>query len=151
RTPRADDHAVGERHRFHQVVGHEYHRLPALRRQAQQQGVHSELELRIERRKRFIEQRGFGAIQHHAGEADALAHATGQLGWKARIESIETDLLDDGIGARLTFYLCNAGQLKRKRDIVTYTAPRQQIVFLRHVADIDVDVGDGRAFVNHAA
>ena len=72
-----------------------------------------------------------------------LAHAAGQFGRKARLEAVEADLLDDGIGARLALGLVDAGELERERDVVAHIAPRQQIVLLRHVADIGVDVGDG--------
>ncbi len=41
----------------------------------QQQVMHGELELCVERGERLVEQRGLGAVEQHARQARTLAHA----------------------------------------------------------------------------
>ena len=148
---RADQHAIGQRHRLHQIVRDKHHGLPGLGGKPQQQIVHRELQLRIERSERLVEQRRFGAVQQHAREAGALAHAAGQFVRIAMLEAVEPDMLDHLIGAIGALGLADAGELERKRDVVAHRAPRQQIVLLRHVADVGVDVGDARTLVDDRA
>src|SRR5207344_1439181 len=57
----------------------------------------------------------------------------------------------DGFSAGLAFRSRYAGKFQRESDVVANTPPWQQIVLLRHVSSVCVEVADTRALVEDLA
>ena len=85
--------------------------------------------MRIERSEGLVEQRRLGAVQQHARETGALAHAAGQFVRKAMLEAVETDMFDHLVGAVETLGLADAGQLERKGDVVAHVRHGSRLSF----------------------
>ena len=72
---RHNDHPIGERDCFFQIVGHEKNRLAIGGPKIEQQVTHDLPRLRVERPERFVHKQDFGISDQYLGQANALALA----------------------------------------------------------------------------
>ena len=89
--------AVAHQHRLLDVVRHHQDRLdrhPSFRPEIEQIGAQRLGGQHVERRERLVHQQDFRLHDERAGEADALAHAAGQLLRIGGFETVEADHVD---------------------------------------------------------
>ena len=103
---RQHEHAVGEQDRLFDVVGDDEHRpgrevvaCP----QREQLGAQVLGGEHVERGERFVHEQRVGFDDERAGEADALAHAAGELLGVGGLEAVEADEVDRALGAVAAF------------------------------------------------
>ena len=130
RAPRHDDHAIAESDGLLDVVGHEEHRGVGRLPQAEQLLLQDDLRLRVDRSERFVHQEVFGSGEKRTGQADALAHPDRELVWVGVTELRETEALDEGLGALVTFPASDARRLQTERHVVEHVHPLVDAVLL---------------------
>ena len=122
--------------RFVDIVGDEQHcgakRLPDI----EQQLLHRQPRLCIERAERLIHQEGARAHHQYAGDADALAHAAGQLRRQRIGKCFKPTSLS--IARAFVSYSSRAQALhaRTEDDVVPNIEPRKQRRLLKHHAAV---------------
>ena len=139
--------AVGELHRFGDVVGDQQHRLIELLLDLQHLVAEQEPRLLVERRERLVHQQDFRLRRQRARHRHALAHAAGQLGRITLLEAVEPDHGHEMPRPLDALALRHAGDFQREGDIVDDIAPGEGRLFLEHHADrsmraVDLFAGD---------
>ena len=99
-----DHDAVGDQHRFVEIMGDEQDGLAGAGMDLQQLLLHGLAGLGVERPERLVHQQDLGIDGERAGDADALLHAAGQL-MRAAILRRAVGRRDRDIAAR-----CHAAQ-----------------------------------------
>ena len=121
-------HAVGQNDRLGDVVRHHDHRAGELPQQREQQLLHADAGLRVERRERLVEDEQARLGHEGARERDALAHALRQLRGMPRRRIGEPDARERLGRAAAPLLRRDAADLQRELDIAERVAPRQQRV-----------------------
>ena len=125
-TRRHHADAVGQQDRLVDVVGDEQHggaeRLPDV----EQELLHGEPGLRVERAERLVHQQRARVHDQDAGDADALAHAARQLRRQGIGERLEPDQLHHVAGLVLVGRARQALHARPERDVVPDGQPREQ-------------------------
>jgi hypothetical protein len=91
-----DDDAVGQRHRFGDIMGDQNSRECLLLPDAFQQMLHLDAGQRIERAERLVECQNVGVGDKRAGKGHALALAAGQNGGPFFSPVGKADLVENG-------------------------------------------------------
>jgi len=117
-------------------VGHHDHRAGELAQQGEQQLLHSDARLRIERREGLVEDEQPRLGDEGARERHALAHALRKLGRVAVQRVGETDLAQRLGGALAPFLAGHATHLERQLDIAQRVAPRQQRIARQRIGGL---------------
>ena len=138
---RHDHHAVGERDRLLQIVGHEQHRLAVGVPQFQQEIAHDLAGLGIERPERLVHQQYLGIADQDLREADALALAARQHVRIAVAERAEPDRRQPALRALQRHRPRRALDLEADGDIVDRGLPGKQRIGLKQIAGIAVEPG----------
>ena len=117
-------------------MGDEDDRAPLLLPDVEQPLLHAQPGLRVERAERLVEQHHVLVDGERPHQRDALTHPAGE---RVRIvvdELAETVALREGDGLRPVALRGAAGERRAEDDVSGYGAPRQQQIFLQHVADV---------------
>ena len=117
-------------------MGHEQHRLLLALPDPQQDFVHVDLGVGIERAERLVHQQYLRLDDQRSHQRGALAHAARQRRRIGVLETLQAGLRDAGRDALLALGLGHAGKLQAVADIVGDGAPGKQRVALEHIADI---------------
>src|SRR5579864_2166523 len=152
RSPGEDRDPVGQRDRFHEVVGHKDDGPAAALPQLEQLILQNQARLRIQRAERLVHEDHVDALVHERpDDRDPLAHPAGEFMRIMMLKALEAYPLE--VGQRLVPPLAarNALQLERDFRVRQRRAPRQQVVVLRDVPAADVDPPDGTSVVQHRA
>ena len=125
----------------------QHHRRSGLAPEPQQFLAHQQARLLIERAERLVEENEARAQHQRACDADALAHAAGQL---RRIGAAETGETHEGerlVHAPNNFRAVGAGPAQAECDVVPHVEPGESGIFLEHDPDLVGDgAGNGAAF-----
>src|SRR5262245_26874681 len=141
--PVSDDyHPVGERNRFHQVVGDENDGLALLFPNFQQLILKYHACLSIERPKRFVHKNDRWFIGQGANDGSPLAHTPGQLGRIIFLKSRQTRELDELLHLVLAFFSRIALGIETKPDILLYGQPRKELTFLWNITHLGIEPAD---------
>ena len=133
---RQDDDAVGKAGRFLEIVG-DVDARALLARPDGQKVLHQELaRLGVEGRQRLVEQQHRRAHDQRAGDADALAHAAGELLGIGRREFGETSEGERRRHPLAALGAAEAAVLQRQGHVGRHAAPRQQ-------GEVLEDIGEG--------
>ncbi len=133
-----DQDPVGHHHRLLDVVRHDEDRLdrhaaaaPELEDLVAQAfaGQH------VERGEGLVHQQHLGLHDQRARDADALAHAAGELARQRALEACEADHVDRLRGAAFALGLRDATRLQPQLDVLPHRQPREQGEGLEHHAD----------------
>ena len=106
----------------------------------QQFVAHQQAGLLIERAERLVEEDQTRLQHERARDADALAHAAGQLRRIGAAETGETHERKRLVHAAGNFRAVGAGAAQAECDVVPHVEPREGGIFLEHDPDL---VGDG--------
>src|SRR5262249_34639203 len=142
---RHDHHAIGQRDRLLQIVGHEQHRLAVGVPQIEQQVAHDLPRLRVERAERLVHWQGFRIADEYLDEADALPLAAREHVRIARAELGEADAGEPGPRALARKRARDAGGLEPDGDVLQRGLPREQRLGLEEIAGLAVEPGGRRA------
>ena len=126
------DDQVGQRHRLFLAVGDVDEGDAERRLQLLQLGAHADLQERVERRQRLVEQQRFRIGDQRAGQRHALLLAAGKLRRPARRIGLHLHQLQhvERLGAALV--LVDALHLQAEGDVVDEVEMRKQRVGLEH-------------------
>ena len=105
----------------------------------------------VERGERFVHEQGVGFDDERAGEADALAHAAGELFGVGGFEAVETDEVDGALGAVASFGGGHVAGFEAELDVLADGEPRQQRERLEDHRDTGVRGDDGLVPIDRAA
>ena len=129
RAVRHHHDAVGQQHRFVDIVGHHHHRAVAARHDLQQFVLQVGAGQRIECAERLVEQQQLGFHRQRAGDAHALLHAARHLVRPLGQRVAHADQLQCGFGAslqlRLAFHRAE-DTFHRQVHVLEAGQPRQQ-------------------------
>jgi hypothetical protein len=123
RARRHHDHAVRERDRLLEVVGHEHHGLAVRRPQVEEQVAHDLAGLRVEGPEGLVHEQDLGIPDQHLGQRHALALAAGEHVGIAVREGREPHAPEPVAGARFGLRLGDARGLERDRDVLERGLP----------------------------
>jgi hypothetical protein len=122
-------HAVGQRHRFFDVVSDDEDRarghflaVPKFQQFRAQvlRGEH------VERGERLVHEEHFRLHHQRAGEADALLHAAGKFLGISLLEAVQAHRIENAQGALHALHRPDAARLERRFHIVEHRQPREQ-------------------------
>ena len=135
-----DEHedAVAHQHRLLDVVRHHQDRLDrhaAFAPEVDQVGAQRLGGQHVERRERLVHQQHVGMHDQRAGEADALAHAAGQLLGIGGFEAVEADQVDRLQARACALVARHALRLQAELDVVVHGQPGEQREALEHHRD----------------
>ncbi len=148
------DDAVAHQHRFLDVVRHHEDRLDghaALDPQVEKVGAQRLGGEHVERRKRLVHQQDLRVDDERAGEADALAHAAGELLGKRRFEPVEADEVDRRERPFARLRLRHLARAQADFDVGEHGEPGEQRKALEHHGQAIDRTRDGRVVVGHRA
>src|SRR4030088_2647465 len=98
----------------------------------QQQLLHLQAGLRIERAERLVHQEELGLHQQAARDTDALLHAAGELVGIVVLEAAEADQVDRALRLLLEAAALVALDARTERDVVAHRQPGEERRFLEH-------------------
>lgn len=151
RPIRHHQHAVGELHRFGQIVGDEQRRLLECLLDLQHSVAKQEPRLLVQRCEGLVHQQDSRLGREGSSQRNALAHAAGKFGRKASLEATQADHGDEVLGALEPRVFGHSGDLERKGDILHHGSPRKRGLFLKHHADRRVRTANDIAGNGYAA
>ena len=129
------DDAVAHQHRLLDVVRHHQDRLDrhaTLDPEVEEIGTQRLGGEHVERGERLVHQQDLGVDDERAGEADALAHAAGQLLRIGRFVAVEADEVDRLERALARLLLRHALRAEPDLDVGEHGQPREQREGLEH-------------------
>ena len=132
--------AVRQHRRLVQRMRDQHHRCSGFAPEPQQFLAHQQARLLVERAERLVEQNETRPQHERARDADALAHAAGQLRRIGAAETGEAHECKRLVHAAANFRAIGAGPAQAECDIVPHVEPREAGIFLKHNPDL---VGDG--------
>ena len=97
--------------------------------------AHQQAGLLVQCAKRFIEQVQARFQHQRARNADALAHAAGQLRRVRARKPLQAHEVDGVVDALADFLAIHAGAAQAKGNVVPYVQPGERGVILKHYAD----------------
>ena len=145
RAARQHDDLVGQVDRLLDRVRDEQEGLLLVLAQAQQVFLELAAGLLVDGRERLVHEQHVGVDGERAGEADALAHAAGELVRVALLEAGEADLVDVVPGDVVALALRRAAQLEPEGDVADHGRPRHQGEILEHEGALRAGPGDAPA------
>ena len=140
------DDAIGQQHRFFDVVGHDEDRLgghgllgPQLQQFAAQVlgGEH------VEGGEGLVHEEHFRLDDQGARKADALPHAAGKLLGIGRLKAVEAHRVEHLHAAVVALGRGDAAGLQRSFDVFKHREPGKERKALEDDGDVDLRVGDG--------
>ena len=105
----------------------------------------------VEGGERFVHEQRVGFDDERAGEADALAHAAGELFGVGGFEAVEADEVDRAFGSVAPFVGGDVAGFEAELDVLADGEPGQQREGLEHHRDAGVRGDDRRVLVERAA
>src|SRR5688572_6733877 len=132
RPRREERDLVGEVRRLLDAVGDEDHRLLVVAQEIEQVLLELAPRLLVDRGERLVHQDDVGVHGQRAGEADALAHAAGELRRGAVLEALEADLGDVAARGFFSLFSFNTPKFEAEGDVAKHVGPRQQREVLEH-------------------
>ena len=153
RVGRQDEDAVGEQDGFFDVVGDDEHRAcgeVVARPEGEELGAEVLGGEDVERGERFVHEQRVGFDDERACEADALAHAAGELFGVGGFETVEADEVDGAFGAVAALGGRDVAGFETELDVLADGEPRQQREGLEHHRDAGVRGDDGCVLVDGA-
>ena len=105
----------------------------------------------VERGKGFVHQQHFGFHDERARDADALAHAAGQLARQRAFEAGQADHVDHLLGAARPFGRRHALRFEAQLDVFLHRQPGKQRERLEHHADAARRAIQRHAVIQHLA
>ena len=142
---REHEDAIGEQDGFFDVVGDDEHGAGGevvACPEREELGAEVFGGEHVERGERFVHEEGVGFDDEGAGEADALAHAAGELFGVGGLEAVEADEVDGVFGAVAAFGGGHVAGFEAELDVLADGEPRQQREGLEHHRDAGVGGGD---------
>src|SRR5262249_7753489 len=127
--------AVGELHRFGDVVRNDQRGLLELLLDLQDLVAEQEPRLLIERRERLVHQHDLGLRREGARHRHALAHAARKLSRVAAPEPGEADQRHEVPRLAVALPPAHAGNLERKGHVIEHGPPRERRLLLEDHAD----------------
>jgi len=91
----------------------------------------------------LVHEEDFRLDDEGAGEADALAHAAGELFGECGLEAVETHGIEHSQAAFAAGFGIDAAGLERGFDVFEHSEPREEREALEDDGDVDFGVGDG--------
>ncbi len=151
RTPRQHGDTLCHADCLADIVGHEDHGLGLASQNFRNLVGKRNPRLRIQRRKRLIEQNDIGLGAERARERRPLAHAAGKLARQVVQELAQpvTGQQPGGSFARLAHV--HALDFSAKHRILQNCPPFEQIILLQHVADFAIGAANRPAIDQHLA
>src|SRR5712691_7652141 len=147
RPLRHDDDAIGELHRFFDVVRDEENRLLLRLPDAQQLATHLQSRDGVERAERLIEVENVWIHRQSARHLEPLLHPAGQL---ARIRLLESLQADELHVARDAIVLLAIAQTKEtETDVLLDREPRKDAALLKHEDPSRIGLRHGHAVDRH--
>ena len=131
---RQHDDAIGQEHRFGDVMGDENHRRPPLLPDPGQFFLQRHAGLRIDAGERLVHQQDFGIVGQRAHHADALLHAAGQFVGIAVGGMRQAGKRQIFVRDPVALGLRHAAHLRTEADIVEHGLPGKQREGLKHHA-----------------
>ncbi len=131
-----DGDAIGHRHRFFLVVGHEDERDPDLLLDPFQLDLHLLAQLQVECAERLVEQEDGRPVDERPGERDPLGLPTRDLGRLAALEARQFDELEHVGDALLDLGVVDVGAAKTERDVLVDRQVREEGVVLEDRVDV---------------
>src|SRR5438046_2898182 len=135
RSSRDDEHAVAERDRLFEVMGHEDDRRGGGRPQVEQLVFHQRPCLHIEGAEGFVHEQDPGPVDQALSEGDALAHAARQLIRVAVLEAGEANTRDPVASPLPRVAVGNTPIARPRRHVLEHGLPGEDRVGLEHVTD----------------
>ena len=114
------------------TISTDLHRQLALRPQIDQVGAQRFRGQHVERAERFVHQQQVGMHHQRARQADALAHAAGQLLRIGAFETAQADQVDRLLGAFSALVARHAARLQTQLHILLHGQPGKQRETLEH-------------------
>ena len=143
-APQHDD-AIGQQHRFLDVVRHQKDRLGGhglLRPKLQQFAAQVLGRQHVERGKWLVHEENFGLDHEGAGESDALPHAAGKLLGIGGLESVKADHVEHLHAALAALSRRHAASLQRSFNILKNREPGKKREALEDDRDVDLGLRD---------
>ena len=144
-APAHDQHAVGQRHGFRQIVGDEQRGLARELQRLRQVALQHHAGLRVDRRERLVEQQHMRIDGQRARQRHALAHAAGQLVRIVIGKFREIEIFKECLGALPALGRRNTLDFDAEHDVLGDGAPRQQQILLQHEGDMGIRPVDALA------
>ncbi len=138
--------AVGQHRGLVEGVGDEQHARRGFTPQPQQLVAHEQAGLLVECAERLVEQDQPRLHHQGPGDADALAHAAGELCGIGGGEILQADEADGVIDAPLHLCGVDAGAPEPERHVVAHIEPGERRIFLEDDADAVGHAVDALAF-----
>jgi hypothetical protein len=141
-----DDDAVGEQDGFFDVVGDEEDGLGGhgfVGPELEEFGAEVFGGEDVEGGEGLVHEEDFGLDDEGAGEADALAHAAGELFGEGGLEAVEADGVEHAEAAFAAGFGVDAAGLERGFDVFEDGEPGEEREALEDDGDVDFGVGDG--------
>ena len=131
-----DGDAIGHRHRFFLVVGHEDEGDPDFLLDPLQLDLHLLAQLQVEGAERLVEEQDGRAVDERPGEGDALGLAAGDLGRLAALEAGQLDELEHLGDALLDLGVVDVRPAQAEGDVLVDRQVREQGVVLEDRVDV---------------
>ena len=140
-----DIEGVGEEDGFVDVMGDEEHGFTAGFPDAEQELLHREAGLGVERAEGFVHQEDAGFHHQGAGDADALFHAARKLIGEGGFEVLQADAGEGLAGDGVAFGAREAFEAGGEGDVLEHGEPGEEGGFLEHHGAVGTGFGDGVA------
>ena len=131
-----DSDAIGHRHRFFLVVGHEDEGDPDLLLDALELDLHLLAQLQVECAERLVEQQDRRPVDERPGERHTLGLATGQLGRLATLVAWELDQIEHLRDPGPDLRIADLGAPQPESHVLVDRQVREQRVVLEDGVDV---------------
>ena len=136
RTRAEHGHAIGHEDGFIDIVGHEHHRLALGLPDAQQQFLHQNPGLVVQRTEGLVHEQDLGIVGQRTRDRRALLHAARQLLGVVILEPAQAHLGNEVVAALFLNGFAHAFLAQSEADVLRHGQPGEQGVALKHHAAV---------------